>query len=110
MSASNVQGWEIHRALRKPHAGRKDARHGAVATYRKGYPIPFAAGHQVGQVKGIDVVAFDDVRITFPQLLDQCSQHGLFRTLTPIEDALPAAIIRQSDEDDLILRTLRVRE
>src|SRR5262245_35707601 len=55
-------------------------------------------------------MAFDDVRVTFPQQVDQLSQHGLFRALASLEDAVPAAIIRQGDEYNLVLGTLRVWE
>jgi hypothetical protein len=55
-------------------------------------------------------VTFDDVRVTLPQQVDQLSQHGLFRVLASIEDVVPTAIIREGDENNPVVGTLRMRE
>ena len=110
MSPGDVQRGEIHGALFKPHTGCKGAWHGAVAADGKGHAIALATCHEVGQIKGINIVTFDDVRVTFPQQVHQLSQHDLFRTLASIEDVVPTTIIREGDENNPVLGTLRMRK
>ena len=73
MSPGDVQSGEIYGALCKPHTGRKGARYCTVAAYGEGHAIALTTCHEVGQVKGVNVVTFDDVRVTFPQQVDQLS-------------------------------------
>ena len=101
---------QVHRALGKAHGGAKLARHRAVAANGEGHPVPGAAGGDVRQVEGVDVVPLDDVRVALPNRPHQPLQHVLFGQPAGVDDVVPAAVVAQRNDHDAVLGPLGVRE
>ena len=110
VAAGDVGAGQVHRALGKPHGGGKRARRRAVAADGEGHPVAGAAGGDVGQVEGVDVVPLDDVRVALPNRPHQPLQHVLFGQLAGVDDVVPAAVVAQRNDHDAVLGPLGVRK
>ncbi len=73
--AGDVEGGKFNGAFGKAHVGGKRPGHGAIAAQGKRDAVALAAGHEIGQVKGVNVVAFDDVRVAVLNELYEHPQH-----------------------------------
>ncbi len=102
MPTGDVEGGIFHGALGKAHVGGKRARYRAVPAKGKWNVVALAARHEISEVKGVNVMAFDDVRVAVPDELDEVLQHLGLGAREATDDVVPATVVGKGNSDNAV--------